>query len=104
MNHSSGESIVHKINTALATLRRERDSFHRKKELAEERLRLVKADRDATEKNITALKEKLRQFQDGTISTRGELMKIEKEVENLRREVRTFVCNEFFFYRRKSAL
>mmetsp|Transcript_4617 Transcript_4617/g.9614 ORF Transcript_4617/g.9614 Transcript_4617/m.9614 type:complete len:214 (-) Transcript_4617:57-698(-) len=86
MNHSSGESIIHKINTALATLRRERDSFHRKKELAEERLRLVQADRDATEKNITALKEKLRQFQDGTISTRGELMKIEKEVENLRRE------------------
>ena len=87
MNQNGGETIINKINGALATFRRERDDNHRAKELAVERLRLVRVDRESTEKNIAAMKEKLRQLKDGTVASRGELVRVENEVEQLRREV-----------------
>lgn len=83
------EEIVDKLHGALAAFRRERDDLHRKKELATERLRLVTEEREAMEKTIRAMQEKLDQLEK-SVSDAGklQLVQLEKEVERLNQEVR----------------
>lgn len=83
------EEIVDKLHGALAAFRRDRDDLHRKKELATERLRLVTEEREAMEKTIRAMQEKLDQL-DKSVSDAGklQLIQLEKEVERLNQEVR----------------
>ena len=59
MSSAGREEIVDKLHGALAAFRRERDDLHRKKELATERLRLVTEEREAMEKTIRSMQEKL---------------------------------------------
>jgi SMC interacting uncharacterized protein involved in chromosome segregation len=83
------EEIVDKLHGALAAFRRERDDLYRKKELATERLRLVTEEREAMEKTIRAMHEKLDEL-NKSVSDEGkmQLVKSEQEVERLNREVR----------------
>lgn len=83
------EEIVDKLHGALAAFRRERDDLNRKKELAMERLRLVTEEREAMEKTIRAMQEKLDQLEK-SVSDAGklQLIQLEKEVERLNQEVR----------------
>ena len=50
------EEIVGKLNEALGALRRERDELHRSKELSNERLCLIREERQALEKTVQAMR------------------------------------------------
>jgi uncharacterized coiled-coil DUF342 family protein len=85
------EAIVDKLHVALASFRRERDEVHRSKELAVERLRLVREERMEAEKTIQSMQQKYDQmiqsinFKEG--SQDDEITKLQQEVERLSREV-----------------
>lgn len=89
---------MEKLNGALASLRRERDSNRRTRDLAVEKLRLKKEERDELEKAVRLAESNLRDLQ--TQSNRnsshdGKVEKtitdLEEEVEQLRREVRHLI-------------
>ena len=86
------EVIVDKLNGALANFRRERDEVHRSKELALERLRLIREERILAERNVHLMQEKYEQMIKSISShTNGkddEIAKLQVEVERLSREVR----------------
>jgi uncharacterized coiled-coil DUF342 family protein len=91
MSSSSREIIVDKLHGALATFRRERDEVHRAKELAVERLRLVREERVATERNVNAMQEKYDEMMSAASSNRNQVDDIDNlqaEVDRLSREVR----------------
>lgn len=91
MSSSNREIIVDKLHGALATFRRERDEVHRAKELAVERLRLVREERMASERNVNAMQEKYDEMMN-TVSSNGsqddDIDKLQAEVDRLSREVR----------------
>jgi len=83
----SGEGIVDRLNGALSALRRERDELHRQKDLALERLKLVKEERVAVEKVVQSMRLELQQL---NIDTSDEGRKTENEsIEMLVKEVET---------------
>jgi uncharacterized protein YoxC len=83
------EAIVDKLHGALAVFRRECDELHRKKQLAVERLRLEKEEKDATEKTVHGMQETLNQLnKSGSEEAKTELERMEKDVEQINREVR----------------
>lgn len=87
-NNNGREAIVDKLHGALAAFRRERDDLHRKKELAVERMRLVKEEHDATEKTVRSMQAKLMELQSSASSeaAQREVAKLRQEVERLNRE------------------
>eukprot|EP00586_Coscinodiscus_wailesii_P021006 CAMPEP_0172496176 /NCGR_PEP_ID=MMETSP1066-20121228/82865_1 /TAXON_ID=671091 /ORGANISM="Coscinodiscus wailesii, Strain CCMP2513" /LENGTH=234 /DNA_ID=CAMNT_0013268335 /DNA_START=65 /DNA_END=769 /DNA_ORIENTATION=+ len=96
MSHSQNNSrqrelIVDKLNSALAVIRRERDELHRSKELAVERLRLAREERQAFQKTVRSMEEKLKELNDA-VSTgkndKSELLRLQKEVEQLGKEAK----------------
>jgi uncharacterized coiled-coil DUF342 family protein len=91
-SENGGEDIVDRISGALSTLRRERDELHRKKELAIERLKMVKEERISVEKVVQSMQHELEQLtSEADRKVQDEmLVQIEKEVERLRSEVSSF--------------
>lgn len=91
-NQQPREEIVDRLHDTLSVLRRERDEIHRANQLAIERLRLLKEERVAAEKNLSTLQSKY----NGIVSSnakderRGEISKLQSEVERLGREVRVW--------------
>ncbi len=103
MSSSNREIIVDKLHGALATFRRERDEVHRAKELAVERLRLVREERMAAERNVNAMQEKHDEMMNSVSSTGtqdDDIDKLQAEVDRLSREVRNNV--ELFLFIRIS--
>jgi len=98
MSNNGREEIVDKLHGALAAFRRERDDLYRKKELATERLRLVTEEREALEKTLRGMQEKLNVL-NMSASDRGrhELAKLEQEVERLNKEVRRYRVSLWHF-------
>jgi chromosome segregation ATPase len=87
---NSREELVDKLHGTLSILRRERDELHRAKQLAVERLHLIKEERSTAESNLHTLQQKY----DRIVSShqrderRNEIVKLQSEVERLGREVR----------------
>ncbi len=100
------EAIVDKLQGTLTILRRERDEVHRAKELAMERLRLVKEERVSFEERLEMTQRKYddivaatstSEVQLGssgvstttstTASIQADIQRLEAEVERVRREV-----------------
>ncbi len=89
------EAIVDKLHGALATFRRERDEVHRAKELAVERLRLAREEREAAERTVQSMQEKYDRLiksvssssKSNSNSNDDEITKLQAEVERLSREV-----------------
>ena len=92
-NHSQQsnprEELVDKLHGTLSTLRRERDELHRSKQLAIERLRLIKEERVNAEDNIRLLNKKYENIisSNAQQERRAEIAKLQREVERLGREV-----------------
>lgn len=87
---SQREAIVDKLHGALATFRRERDEVHCAKELAFERLRLVREERMASERAVQSMQNKYDQMMQSIASNGNqddEIMKLQVEAERLSREV-----------------
>lgn len=87
------EAIVDKLHGALATFRRERDEVHRAKELAFERLRLVREESVAAERTVQSMQDKYDEMMRSVASNNNgnqedEILKLQTEVERLTREVR----------------
>mmetsp|Transcript_4825 Transcript_4825/g.7015 ORF Transcript_4825/g.7015 Transcript_4825/m.7015 type:complete len:232 (-) Transcript_4825:283-978(-) len=92
---SHNEEIVEKLNGALASLRRERDGNRRTRDLAIEKLRLKKEERDELEKAVRLAESNLKHLQaqsdrNSSHNGKGEktITELEEEVEQLRREAR----------------
>ena len=85
------EELVDKLHGTLSILRRERDELHRAKQLAVERLRLIKEERVAAEENLLILRDKYDRIISSNVQDerRGEIVKLQSEVERLGREVRS---------------
>ena len=92
------EELVDKLHGTLSILRRERDELHRAKQLAVERLHLIKEERSTAESNLRTLQEKY----DRIVSShqrderRNEIVKLQSEVERLGREVRNSTVVAFY--------
>ena len=80
------EAIVDKLHGALAALRRERDDMHRRKELAAERLRLTKADREALEQTVKSLEGRLASLSNSA-NAKNEIDALQQEVTRFEKEV-----------------
>jgi len=81
----TGEGIVDRLNGALSTMRRERDELHRQKDLAFERLKLVREERVAVEKVVQSMRKELEKL---SIETSDEGRKSENEsIETLIKDV-----------------
>ena len=94
-HNATGEVIIDKLQGVLSTLRREADDLHRSKELAIERLRLARLDRESMEKTVAGMQDTLYQLKESTNRSNRELEKVEKEVERLRREVGDCLSGSF---------
>mmetsp|Transcript_25753 Transcript_25753/g.42874 ORF Transcript_25753/g.42874 Transcript_25753/m.42874 type:complete len:231 (+) Transcript_25753:145-837(+) len=82
------EAIVDKLHGALSAFRRERDDLHRKKQLAEERLRLMREEQGAMETSVNAMTAKLHKLQEsGNAEALQELQTMEQDVMKLQKEV-----------------
>lgn len=84
------EAIVDKLHGALSVLRRERDELHRSKELALERYRLAKEEREAAEQRNKSLQQKYDEIEsvDTKQKRQNDITALNAEVERLSREVR----------------
>jgi hypothetical protein len=88
-NEPARETIVDKLHGALSAFRRERDDLHRKKQLAEERLRLMREEQGAMEASVNAMTIKLHKLQEsGNEEALQELKAMEEQVLKLQKEVR----------------
>ena len=89
-NHNTVEALVDKLHGVMAPLRLERDVLHRKKALAEKRLRLFKEEMEALEKTVAAAQSKLETIQE-RVNTDAlkEMREMEEEVARLNKEVRS---------------
>jgi len=94
MDPNQREEIVDRINSALSAFRKERDDIYRQKELALERLRLVKEERAAIETTVESMQEQLDQLisasREGIGRENDDISNLEREVDRLLREVRDF--------------
>jgi uncharacterized coiled-coil DUF342 family protein len=92
-NDNNREVLVDKLQGTLNVLRRERDEVNRKKEIAAERLRLLKEERTNAEKSLVALRNQYNQMmaESKTESQNADIEKLEIEVQRLGREVSLFV-------------
>lgn len=88
-NNSSSGAMEAKLHNVAAAFRRERDEAHRRKELAEERLRLAKEDAEAARLSTAALKEKLDDLESKSGATaHSEIEQLQKDVQVLTAQVR----------------
>jgi len=81
-----GESIYDKLNNVHASLRKQKEDAFRTKQLAEERLRLARQDREAMERKGNDIKTQLRQLKEraGEMKAKNEVM--EKENRQMEKE------------------
>ncbi len=87
------EAIVDKLHGVMAAMRRERDELHRKKALAEERLRLFQEEKEALEKTSANVQVQLEALQEsGNEDAIQHVLELEKEVLRLNKEVRLMSC------------
>jgi hypothetical protein len=83
------EAIVDKLHGVMAGMRRERDELHRKKALAEERLRMFQEEKEALEKTSANAQVQLKALQEsGNEDAIQHVLELEKEVLRLNKEVR----------------
>ena len=68
-NNNNNELLVDKLTGALAAFRKERDGLHRQKTLAEERLRLLKEEKEELATNASSLQTKLNKLQESKSET-----------------------------------
>jgi len=92
-NDDNREVLVDKLQGALNVLRRERDEVNRKKEIAAERLRLLKEERTNAEKSFVALQNEFDQMiaESNADNKNADIEKLEIEVQRLGREVSVFM-------------
>lgn len=96
-NDDNREVLVDKLQGALNVLRRERDEVNRKKEIAAERLRLLKDERTNAEKSFVALRNQYDQMiaESNAENKNADIEKLEMEVQRLGREVSLFLFFSF---------
>lgn len=89
-NHGSREVLVDKLHGALNVLRRERDEINRKKDIATERLRLLKEECANAERSFAVLRDEYDKIvaDSNRESETANIEKLEMEVQRLGREVR----------------
>ncbi|KAL3768941.1 hypothetical protein ACHAWO_004051 [Cyclotella atomus] len=80
-------ALITKLHAKLSVFRRDRDDAHRRKELAVERSRIVKKDRENAAAEVSALKNKLAEMEEETKKKIGDVAFVEREVEKLNMEV-----------------
>mmetsp|Transcript_1808 Transcript_1808/g.2587 ORF Transcript_1808/g.2587 Transcript_1808/m.2587 type:complete len:225 (-) Transcript_1808:94-768(-) len=77
MAYNGGEQNVNRLISANASFTRQRDDARRTRQLAEERLNLVKKDREVEEKKIVSMEEKLKEHLEKMQRTKAEREKLE---------------------------
>lgn len=87
MSMEPESALITKLHAKLSVFRRDRDDAHRRKELAVERVRIVKKDRENAAAEVSALKNKLAEMEEETKKKIGNVAVVEREVEKLNMEV-----------------
>lgn len=85
-NGGGGASLYDKLNNVHASLRKQKEDAYRTKQLAEERLRLARQDREAMERKGNETKVQLRQLKEGALKMKGENEAMEKENRQMEKE------------------
>ena len=85
MNH--GENLYDKLNNVHATLRKSRDDALRGKQLAEERLRISRKDREDAEKKDNEMREELRRLKEKAVEMKSTNARMEAENRLSEKEV-----------------
>ena len=80
-------ALITKLHAKLSIFRRDRDDSLRRKELAVERARIVKNDRENAAAEVRAMQSKLLELREETKRKIGEVGGVESEVEGLNMEV-----------------
>ena len=89
-------ALITKLHAKLSLFRRDRDDAHRRKELAVERARIVKQDRENAAAEVRAMQNKLVEMKDDTKEKMREVGFVEREVEKMTMEVRLWpMTNDF---------
>lgn len=71
MNANPSESIYDKLNNVHASLRRQKEDSYRSRNLAEERLRLARQDREALERKGNQTRAQLEQLKEQAVEMKG---------------------------------
>ena len=80
-------ALITKLHAQLSLIRRDRDDAHRRAELAAERARIVKKDRENAAAEVEGMRRKLVEMKEETKRKEKDVGKMEKEVESLNMEV-----------------
>jgi len=83
-------ALITKLHAKLSLFRRDRDDALRHKELAVERARIVRKDRENAAAELRAMQSKLAEMREETKRKLGEISVVEREVEGLKMEVSSF--------------
>lgn len=84
---SSHDNLYDKLNNVHASLRKEKEDAHRTKQLAEQRLQLARADREAAEKRNAETRTQLQQLKNRTVEMKASNASMENENKQLEKEV-----------------
>lgn len=84
-------ALITKLHAKLSHFRRERDEALRRKELAVERARIVRKDRENAAGEVRAMQTKLVEMREETKRKIGEVDVVEREVESLTMEVSSYL-------------
>jgi hypothetical protein len=102
---NSHENLYDKLNNVHASLRKEKEDAHRTKQLAEQRLQLARADREAMEKRGAETRAQLQRLKERTIEMKSTNAAMENENKLLEKEVCVFravhTARGTYFYHRK---
>lgn len=85
--NSSHENLYDKLNNVHASLRKEKEDAHRTKQLAEQRLKLARADREVAEKRGVESRTQLQQLKTRTMEMKASNSAVENENKKLEKEV-----------------
>ena len=85
--NTSHENLYDKLNNVHASLRKEKEDAHRTKQLAEQRLQLARADREAAEKRGVETRTQLQKLKTRTVDMKASNTVVENENKQLEKEV-----------------
>jgi hypothetical protein len=85
---NSHEQLYEKLNNVHASLRKEKEDAYRTKQLAEQRLRLARQDREAAEKKGNETRAQLRQLKERAAEMKKSNASVETDNKQLEKEVR----------------
>ena len=87
--NTHAESLYDKLNNVHASLRKQKEDAFRTKQLAEERLRLARQDREAMERKGNETKVQLRQLKEKAVEMKNTNAIMEAENKQMEKEVRS---------------